>query len=350
MNDITKKLKEYFLTMTDKEGRYKDPNTGLFRPRSACEIIKSLDFPKKTEKTMKWILKSQNPNGSWNEIHPDLDEESCVETAVVGDMISELYFKIKSNLLRTNILKAGNYILSKEFSPGYFIKSYRHYADVLNVNATCASFLYKLYLITKNKKYLEARDRAIFNVVRYQFKDGAYPYSSETRTFPYEWGLDVKDIHYHALTLYFLLKSDPELKNRYLKISAEKAVKWLAESLSKDSFKWEKSNLIFSIGVTGAYGYAAYCFNKMKFRNEFETCIRILRKIQNDDGSFNRFHKGSFSQSTKNILSEITNDEFTFRQKLVRMKRKFKRNFIERNKIVKDLYYTSQIFECLSSI
>jgi hypothetical protein len=251
-------------------------------------------------------------------------------------------------------MKAAEYIKSKEFVPGYFIKSYCHYSDVLNVNATCAAFFQKAYEVTKDPEMLVIRDRAIFNTVRYQFKDGAYPYASRMWTFPYEHHLNIRDPHYHALTLYFLLLSDPERKNPYFARSYKKAIAWFKRAYKKGSVDWARDEHTFSIGVTGAYGYAFYC---AQYENDSLLSKKIetqLKKIQQSDGVFKRYERPRIFETVKGCIRELIEikticpKQFSFATRLWRIKKRIGRNLKERKKSKFSLYYTTQIMDCVT--
>ncbi len=354
INDISKAL----LKLQTEDGGFKDPVHNFIDPRPTAEISKSIFYLGKEEEAIKgldWLIKGQAENGSWNEIISTGNKESCVATGIVGRILLIMYRKTENKAYLNSALKAGQYILSKEFSPGYFIKSHYHYGDILNVNATCAAFLYELHSQTKEDKYIKVRDRAIFNIIRYQFNDGAYPYGSPIRTFPYEYHLNVRDPHYQGITLYFLLLSDPELKNEYLKISVEKAIYWLESSLKSNGFDWSKDKLMFSVGVTGAYGYAAYCFRYFKKEEALGVVLRRLRKLQ-VDGMYERYEPFRFSETVKGIVSElfeltyVANTGYPLTVRLKRVKNRLGRDLKERRKRKLSLYYSAQILDCLTEL
>jgi len=358
MKEIINKLSESLLKLQTEKGAFEDPIFKFCDPRPTAEIAKSLYYLGKVEEAKKalgWLITVQNENGSWNEVLPDLNEESCVATGVVGRILLILYQETNNKKYLKSALKAGEYVLSKEFTPGYFVKSYYHYGDILNVNATCAAFLYALYKQIEEQKYIDARDRAIFNVIRYQFKDGAYPYGAPIRTFPYEWHLNVRDPHYQGITLYFLLLSDPKLENKYLRISAERAIKWLESCLTKNGFDWSKDKLMFSVGITGSYGYAAYCFHYFKKYDALDKVIARLRYLQ-VDGAYERYEPPSISQTIKGVFSELfeiqhqSSTDYSLPSRLRRSVRRCKRDLIERRNRQFSLYYSAQILDCLTEI
>ena len=358
IKELISQLTKSLLKLQTASGSFKDPVYKFEDPRVAAELAKSLAYLGKKEESKKafnWLIKTQNKNHSWNEVLPDKNNESCLATAIIGRFLLIGYKKTKDKKYKKSALNAAKFVLSKEFSPGYFIKSNSHYADVLNVNASCAAFLYELYKTTKDKKYIKARDRAIFNTVRYQFNDGAYPYGSQVRCYSDFWNLNDRDPHYQAITLYHLLKSDPQLKNQYLKISAPKAMKWLDRTITKKGADWSKDKLMFSIGTTGIYGYAAYCFNHFKMHGKQEICINILKK-RLTNGLYERYEPPNIIETIKGVSDELFElnynnpSQHSLPEKYKRIRNRLKRDLIERRKRQPSLYYSAQILECLTEI
>ncbi len=355
---LKSQLTKSLLKLQTESGSFKDPVYKFEDPRVVAEIAKSMLYlGKKNEskKAFNWIIKAQNKNGSWNEVLPDKDNESCLATAITGRFLLIGYQKTKNEKYKKSALNAAKFVLSKEFSPGYYIKSNGHYNDILNVNASCAALLYELYKTTKDKKYLKARDRAIFNTVRFQFTDGAYPYASPVRHYCDLWNLNDRDPHYQAITLYHLLKSDPQLKNQYLKISAPKAIKWLEKTITKKGADWSKDKLMFSIGTTGIYGYAAYCFNHFKMYEKQEICINILKK-RITNSLYERYEPPNIIETIKGVSNELIElnynnpSQHSLPEKYKRIRNRLKRDLIERRKRQPSLYYSAQILECLTEI
>ncbi|VVB75995.1 Pectic acid lyase [Candidatus Tiddalikarchaeum anstoanum] len=353
---ITKKIKDYILNLQGEDGSFLDPVLNIKRNRVGAEIGKSLLFMEEKEqayKSLNWVLKRQNGNGSWNEIHPDLNEESTVVTSICGRVMVDAFRQSGSKKFLICAKKAADYVLTKEFSPGFFIKSYKHYADVLNVNATVLSFISYLGKELKNKKLLDASERCIFNIARHQFKNGAYPYSTPVQSYPYEYHLNVPDIHYQGTTMYYLLLS--KIKNKYLDISLEKGGQWLSNSINDNGFMWEKSHLMFSHKTSGAYGFGAYCFKEQGYKEELKTCINILSKMQNNKGAFPRYEKRfSLIGLAKGCINELTGDAsigltYETMTRIKRIKERIKRELFDVNfRNDESLLYTSQIFDCLT--
>jgi len=351
---MIEKIKEYVLKFQDKDGALEDPIFKIKRNRVAAEIGKSLFFIGEKEKGIKsinWVLSHQNQNGSWNEIHPDLNEESTVVTSICGRIMFEIYKKTKNKKYFKSAKKAAEYVLTKEFEPGFFIKSYYHYADVLNVNATVLSLISNF----NEKKFKDACKRIIFNISRNQFKNGALPYSSYEQRHPYEYHLHIPDIHYQATTLYFLLIS--KTTNKYLEITIKKAINWLKSTIEKKGFKWNMSFLTFSHKVTGAYGFAEFCFKKLGYNKEENYCLKKIKKLQNKNGSFSRYEKRiNLIHLILGVCNEFCSDEkiginYSFFTRTKRSKERIKREifdiFFKNNE---SLIYTSQIFDCLTEM
>jgi len=352
-------LTESLLKLQQKDGAFYDPIHNVKDPRPTAEISKALlELGKKKQaiKGFDWILKQQLKNGAWEEVFtPQEHYESCVATGVVGRILVRAFNRTKKKAYLNAALKAADYVLSKEFSSGYFIKSYYHYADVLNVNATCAAFFHELFEATKKEQFREARDRAIFNTVRYQFKDGALPYATPMQTHPYEWHLNLRCPHYHALTLYFLLLADPKLENPYMKIAAKKAIRWLQNSFNGNRADWAKDRLMFSIGVTGAYGYSAYCFDYFNNKKMLGASIFHLEELLTAQG-FNRYEPTKFGETLTAVLRElfewnaVSPAQLSWAQRFARVKRILRRNWKERPNTQFSLYYSAQILDCLTEL
>ncbi len=355
---VIEHLQKSLESLAQGHSYFVDPAYKVIDPRPVAEYAKSLLLlgkKKEARRYFDWLVKVQNRNGSWNEaLNQEFNEESCVATPIIGRMLLIAYQYYHNRSYLDVAKKALGYIESKEFLPGYFIKSYAHYSDVLNVNATCAAFLKKAYDITKEKKWLAMRDRAIYNVVRYQFKDGAYPYATRLNTFPYEHHLNVRDPHYHALTFYFLLLADPDLSNRYMKISYRKAMKWLKNEFKSGRVDWSHCEHSFAIGVTGAYGYALFCSEVANDHNIRMKILQHIADIQRNDGLFNRFERSNLLETIKGVIREffewqtISPKEFSISTRFFRIRKRLARDFKERKNIRVSLYYSTQILDCLT--
>ncbi|NJE77481.1 hypothetical protein E3E37_11215, partial [Thermococcus sp. ES12] len=134
----------------------KDPVFGIVRNRVSAEYLKSIirlygeserDIIKKL---VRFLLSRQNLNGSWNEIHPNYNQESALVTSFVGEalLLALPYLEGELKERTENALrKARDYVLSSEIEQGYFLKSKLYTADYLNVDATCGAFLAQYYKV-----------------------------------------------------------------------------------------------------------------------------------------------------------------------------------------------------------
>ncbi|MBI4043492.1 MAG: terpene cyclase/mutase family protein [Candidatus Diapherotrites archaeon] len=355
--ELVREVLEELSPLRQKEGNYFDPvYTGLERQRPVAEIAKALHVSgkkKEAEKSLDWVVGVQNQNGSWNEVLPGITAESSVDTSIIGRIVLMAYNKTGKKSYLNAALRAGQNVLKKEIGYGKFIKSFHHYGDVLNVSANCAAFFYALFLQTKDKGFLDARDRAVFNCCKWQFKDGSYPYMGSERAYPYENHFHVPDPHYHAITLYYLLLSDPRLENPYLKISAEKAVKWLESVLHPNGWDWSKGKLVFSLGFTAGYAYAAYCFDFFGKEEQKNICLNKLPEFRMKYG-FGFWEEARINETIKGIASELFNLDwktqlnYPFPVRLWRAKQIIKGQLFLRKKKEFSLYFTPQILDCLT--
>lgn len=373
INDILKKAVDYYLTLQKEDGGYYDRKKDMASNRDCAELIPALIYLSKTdakyrknlEKSVDFLLKKQSKNGSWNEVLVwDIDgynKESGLVTAVICVNLLEYYNIKKDQKVLSAVKKAAEYCLSQEIGYGYFRKSERHLADVLNVNANYAAFFYSIYVITKDKRYLEARNRAVFNTLKYMNKDGSFPYTSPILTSPYEYALNVKDINYQGNTLFYLIQAvgENEEKSELFMWCMKKSIEWFQTCIKGKTFKWSKSDLVYSQCAVAAYAYAAYCFNKCgENKKSFEKCIARLEKIQLSNGGFRRYDPTSLSSkcdmfkgALKDIFDTNTvgNYNHAFSVRVNRAYQRLKREG-ERKKKDADDFYTSQVINCLSKI
>ena len=357
IDEITTPLMNGLKMVAGGKPYFIDPVYQWTDPRPVAEFVNSLFYLGEetvAEKYCDWLVSVQNKNGSWNEVVPFYNEESCVATPIIGRTLLIGYEATNKRAYLTGALRALSYLQEKEFLPGYFIKSYHHCGDVLNVNATCAAFLQKAYSVTKDRQWLLMRDRAIYNVVRYQFKDGAYPYAVRQQTFPYEHHLNLRDPHYHAITLYFLLLADPDRSNRYFAISYAKAIKWLENEFIHGRVDWSHCDHVFITGVTGGYGYASYCAVANGSKTVLQNILQHLQRIQRPDGLFNHYERCNIWMLCKGIFREffdlrsISPPGFSFGVRLARARRRISRGLKQQRNPKVSLYYSAQILDCLT--
>jgi hypothetical protein len=354
--EIVPPLADRLARLQQPDGSFRDPVFGYSDPRPAAEIGRAfLRLGRKGEarRALDWLLSVQHENGSWPETLPDQSEESCVATAIVGRLLLLAASETGEKRYREAALRAGGYLLSREFSPGYFIKSVRHYTDVLNVNATAGALLLLLAEETGERKYREARDRALFHTVRWQFRDGALPYGAKAEAFPDEWHLHVRDPHYQAITLYFLLLSDPGLESPYLRVAAPRAAAWLESVLRARGWDWSRGRLLFSLGTTASYAYAAVCFGRLGREEAAARCMEQLGTLQQGDGGFRRFEPPRAGETARGLLREIFDLEYSntpgypWPIRVRRALQRARRDLSERRNSKFSLYYSAQVLDCL---
>lgn len=340
------------------DGSFRDPVFGYSDPRPAAEIGRTflaLGRKEEAHQALDWLLSVQHPNGAWIETLPDQSEESCVASGIAGRLLLLAGRESGERKYHEAAVRAGDYLLSREFSPGYFIKSVRHYTDVLNVNATCGALLHLLAEETRERKYREARNRAIFNTVRWQFRDGAFPYGAKVEAFPDEWHLHVRDPHYQAITLHFLLLSDPELEDPCLRVAASRAAAWLESVLRARGWDWSRGRLLFSLGTTASYAYAAWCFERLGRKEAAVRCLERLKTLQTD-GGFLRFEPPRAGETVRGLLHELLDLEYSnppgypWTIRVRRALQRARREFSERPRSKFSLYYSAQILNCLAEM
>lgn len=234
---------------------------GLIRNRVNAEIMKCMIRLGKTEHVpalIRYICSKQAADGSWNEIHPNYDQPSALITAFIGDALLEAYDICPQD---SALHLAHLYVMDAEKRPGYFLKSENYTADCLNVNASCGAFLAKYAELFNDSEALNAAKRAAYQVCRFQFEDGAYPYTSDKGS--YQYANDVPCVHYQGVTMYYLEKINEILHDPHIDASLLKGAKWLAAVQQEDgSFDWSKSGLNFAYYLSGAaaFAYAAFSY------------------------------------------------------------------------------------------
>lgn len=191
-----------------------DPVYGISRNRVSAECAKTLirmnglegnDYTDLVEKLLNWLLERQNTDGSWNEVHVKYNHPSALITSIVGEALVDGYLLLKDKRFEKAALRAKNFVLASQFSPGYFKKSSIYVADHLNVDATCGAFLAKYGKVFSDQECLDAARTTAEHICRYQFSDGAFPYTNENKG-NYQYCLNIPCIHYQGVTLFYLLK------------------------------------------------------------------------------------------------------------------------------------------------
>ena len=125
----------------------RDPVVRVRRYRVVAELVKTLVRLKLQEEMevvdhlCAFLVRGQNEDGSWNELHLHYDQPSALVTALVGEALLSVYHLTPRNEWEKPLEKARDYVLSMEDTSGYFIKSRLYREDHLNVDAACGSFL-----------------------------------------------------------------------------------------------------------------------------------------------------------------------------------------------------------------
>lgn len=278
---------EKFLVQEDQIAYLYDPYFGIVRNRVNAEYGKGLirlnRKQETVEKIVNFLIKSQNENGSWNEVHPYYNEPSSLVTSIAADTLLEWYKKEKDEHVRESIESAKDYVLSCEVKPGFFIKSKFYYQDHLNVDATCADFLSSYGKYFSDTEAEIAAINAIDHNRDHQFQNGAFPYrvASEIKSS----SMKVPCIHYQGVTLYYLIKTLRNL-NKENTEWIKKGIDWLAQ-VQKDNgkFDWSNSSLMFAYRLTGAYAFAYSSYNLseyQKFSKKSKKCLDILNDYIED--------------------------------------------------------------------
>lgn len=397
---MKKTLKNYLNSLENNTRRYlkvkgdhayiMDPVFGIVRNRVSAEYLKTVirlygEQERDTiEKIVNFLLSRQNQNGSWNEIHPNYNQESALVTSFVGEalLLSLPYLngEIKKKTQQA-LINAHEFVLSSEIEPGYFLKSKLYTADYLNVDATCGAFLAQYYKVFGDRKALEGAKRAARRVCGFQEKDGSFPYTvNEGRE---KYHLKVPCIHYQGVTLYYLSKIQEVIEKEWLKHCMLRGVQWLSNVQRNDGrFDWSKSGLIFAYYLTGAYAFALASFTyASKWEEKYlENAKKIMPILEENTPNIAlRWEKGKWLDFPKDFLTSrrsawigdypLTHKLFRFSYAVYRQiaRRRFstkvqndwvfntitkifgiKTSTIEPSKNFPDMFMTSEILDCLS--
>jgi tetratricopeptide (TPR) repeat protein len=362
LSEILRRMHTGFLHLLRPDGSFAEPTSQIIDYRPVAEIGKGflyLGDVEASEKCFTWILNQQKDNGSWHEIlSADFDEENSLSTAVIGTCLFDAFKKTKNKRYLEAAKKAAGYLLAREFNPGYIIKTVGHYPLILNLNATAAVLFQSLGSLYKDQRLLAAAERCMFNTVRHQFKDGAYPYTDFSRAFPYEDHMNVRDLYFHALTLFYLLQLHQllhEQEQRYLTSSIKKGFSWVSTTLSSRGAHWHLSKVPFTVGSLGFYGYAAFCFSHMKRMDLARACFIQLKKQQRHDGLFARYDAPRFFDSLHGIFNElfewqpIAPPTYSWNTKFFRFKKRCAHDLKYRRNQSASIFYSAQLFNALAT-
>ncbi len=368
----------------------KDPVFGIVRNRVSAEYLKTIirlygeqerDI---IEKIVSFLLLRQNPNGSWNEIHPNYNQESALVTSFVGEalLLSLPYLQgeLKERAQQA-LIKARDFVLSSEIEPGYFLKSKLYTADYLNVDATCGAFLAQYYKVFGDKEALEGAKRAAKRVCNFQEKDGSFPYTVNRGSEKYH--LKVPCIHYQGVTLYYLSKIQETINEKWLRNCIIKGTQWLSDVQRHDGrFEWSRSGLMFAYYLTGAYAFAlaSFAYASKWEENYLDNAEKIITVLEENTPNIAlRWEKGRWRDFPKDVLTSLRSawiGEYPIAHKLFRFgyaiyrqiaRRRFSKEVqndwvfniitkllgirtstIEPSKNFPDMFMTSEILDCLS--
>ena len=301
INNLNEKLvngiNEY-VSVSDKYAFIEDSISKVIRTRVTAEFCVSLSrinnskkkfFPI-IKKMTDWLIDNQNKDGSWNETHIKYNQPSTVFTSICALSLLEIS-ELNSELEISNDVfeKAAKYILEQEISSGEYRKSELVHADILNADAMAAAFLLKFGNKCSNEEYIKAGKRAVSNICKHQFIDGAYPYGGPLRAYPYKHHFYIPCIHYQSVTLYYLIKSAEYIKSEWLEHSIYAGTKWLLKNQKDDgNFKWKNSGLNFALYLSATHAF----------------CIPIYQRFMLQDRNVSKF----IDKSLKILESQITNN------------------------------------------
>jgi hypothetical protein len=281
-----------------------DPVFHIRRNRVNAEFCKTLIRLKKdpalVEQLFISIANSQNPDGSWNEIHPNYNQPSALITAFIGE--SMLYRKQDYTQYASALEKAKNYVLMSEKKPGYFLKSDQYTADHLNVDASCGAFLALYGKVLSDQECLDGARRAAERVCSHQV-NGYYPYTTDQGS--YRYPLTVPCIHYQGVTLYYLAKIHRILPEDRIRENLLRGAEWLASAQKTDGhFDWSKSGLMFAYHLSGAYAFAFASYRYISqwypgYHDRADLCLQQL--IRNRRGIVLRWDSDPWSNFPRSI-------------------------------------------------
>jgi hypothetical protein len=243
----------------DGTASVEDPVFRIRRNRVNAEVAKALFRLHRYDTAQKLIaglLRTQNGDGSWNEIHPQYNSPSALVTSFVGDALLCAYeIAPEEQALR----RARGYVMAQEQGDGYFLKSVSYTADHLNVDASCGAFLAEYGLRFSDRDCLDAAARAADRICRHQAPDGSYPYTTDQGNYAYP--MTVPCIHYQGVTMYYLAKIHRVLGEERIEESLLRGGDWLRSVQGADgSFDWSRSGLMFAYYLSGAYAFAFSSF------------------------------------------------------------------------------------------
>jgi len=289
-----------------------DPIFGIERSRVTAEVCNTMmnlnklghngDLSVQVHKLANRLIEIQNPDGSWNETHPNYNEPSVVFTSLSSLCLLNYYKNYSNNRVISNLRNAKDYLLSQQFSNGGFKKSRLYHIDALNADAMASTFLIKFGKTFNDDEAFKRGLLAIKNICRNQLKDGSYPYTTPKVAFPFKYHLNIPCIHYQAVTLYYLIHTYDEIKEPWLMHSIIRGTLWLKNKQnSNGSFNWYESGLNFALYLNATYAFTAYIYLKLSkllndhsFQNSiFNSLVKLKCSIYK--GLLLRWEQGSWT-------------------------------------------------------
>ncbi|NJE02071.1 hypothetical protein E3E42_09225 [Thermococcus sp. JdF3] len=314
LHSLLDRVSEY-LIIEDEMGYIKDPIFGIVRNRVSAEYLKSLIRLRGDQDTdlilklVNFLLSRQNSSGSWNEVHPNYNQESALVTSFVGEalIIAFLHPDLDGGSKRRieeSLKKARDFVLNNEIEPGYFRKSKLYTADYPNVNATCGAFLAQYYSVFGDELSFDGAKRAARRVCDSQFKNGAFPYTVTPGNAKYN--LNVPCIHYQGVTLYYLSKIQNVIGERWLERCMLRGVEWLSHVQRPNGrFNWAESGLMFAYYLTGAYAFGIASFMyASKWKEEYLTNASLLLSPLKDNtpSIVLRWERGKWREFPRDVV------------------------------------------------
>jgi hypothetical protein len=307
----------------------RDPIFEIKRNRVVAEVVKAMIRLKLEpdgnliEKLCNFLIKNQNKDGSWNEIHKNYNQSSALVTSIVGEALLMNYQQSQNNELERYIHHTSSFVLSREKSTGYFIKSTQITADHLNVDATCGAFLALYGQEFSEENTIDIARKAAKHICEYQFSDGSFPYTVNKGNYAYKF--DVPCIHYQGVTLFYLSKLNEVIKEEWLKNCLRNGAQWLSNTQKDDGrFDWSKSGLMFAYYLSGAYAFAFSSFLytskwDKKYLENASLCLdRLKRNIHNLVFRWEGESWKTFPQSIQGVLKTALLGNYPLRHKVFR--------------------------------
>lgn len=382
INDITANVAKSIVE-NDETAYILDPVFKIIRNRVNAEYVKTLIRMEKdeliTKKMIRYILKEQNFDGSWNEIHPNYNSPSALITSIIGDALILGSNLFEDDELKKSITFAKDYVLRNE-NNGIFLKSESYTADHLNVDATCGAFLAAYGKRYNDNKCIDTALKTAKHICSGQFDDGSFPYTTTKGN--YSYNLNIPCIHYQGVTIYYLTKIYEVIQEEWLKEAILSGTEWLLEVQKDDGrFNWSKSGLMFAYYLSGAYGFA---FASFKFASKWNkryienTCKSLDILEKNTKGIMFRWEKDNWPSLLSSIPVSFNTafiGDYPYKYKLFRLGYGFYRQVARRRhsnepdeKVFKklvsilnlnvstvesfsnypDMFMTSEVLDCLS--